>query len=71
MKCELCGPPLVGVGPEPCDGKLTLSTEVGGCLNQYVSEKGLGELITYVEDVYIKFGAPLIRIWRRNCKGIG
>ena len=59
MHCEPCGV-LSGWGGAGAfsDGKLTLSTEVGGWLNQYVSEKELGELINYVDDVYIKFGAP-------------
>ncbi|MGB9854498.1 MAG: FAD-dependent oxidoreductase, partial [Candidatus Bathyarchaeales archaeon] len=59
MNCEPCGL-LSGWGGAGAfsDGKLTLSTEVGGWLNQYVSEKELGELINYVDDVYIKFGAP-------------
>ena len=39
------------------DGKLTLSTEVGGWLNYYVSEKELDELISYVDNIYLKFGA--------------
>jgi len=39
------------------DGKLTLSTEVGGWLNQYVSSKELEELVKHVDDVYLKFGA--------------
>ena len=39
------------------DGKLTLSTEVGGWLNHYVSEKELDELISYVDNIYLKFGA--------------
>ena len=39
------------------DGKLTLSTEVGGWLNQYVTEKELGALVKYVDDIYLKFGA--------------
>jgi uncharacterized FAD-dependent dehydrogenase len=40
------------------DGKLTLSTEVGGWLNQYTSTKELEELVNYVDSVYKKFGAP-------------
>jgi len=40
------------------DGKLTLSTEVGGWLNQYVSTKELEELVNYADKVYLKFGAP-------------
>jgi hypothetical protein len=39
------------------DGKLTLSTEVGGWLNQYVSSKELEELVNYVDSTYLKFGA--------------
>lgn len=40
------------------DGKLTLSTEVGGSLEQYVGEKHLAELIDYIDQIYIHFGAP-------------
>ena len=39
------------------DGKLTLSAEVGGWLNQYVSLRELEELVNYVDGVYLKFGA--------------
>jgi len=39
------------------DGKLTLSTEVGGWLNEYRSEKELSELVDYVDKIYLKFGA--------------
>lgn len=39
------------------DGKLTLSTEVGGWLNQYVSAKELKELVNYADSMYLKFGA--------------
>jgi uncharacterized FAD-dependent dehydrogenase len=39
------------------DGKLTLSTEVGGWLNQYMSEKELGALLNYADSIYLKFGA--------------
>jgi len=39
------------------DGKLTLSTEVGGWLNQYVSSKELEELVDYSDKIYLKFGA--------------
>lgn len=40
------------------DGKLTLSTEVGGWLNEYVPEEKLGQLVEYVDNVYRRFGAP-------------
>jgi len=39
------------------DGKLTLSTEVGGWLGEYVSEKKLKQLINYVDKTYLEFGA--------------
>jgi hypothetical protein len=39
------------------DGKLTLSTEVGGWLNQYLSSKELEELVNYTDGIYQKFGA--------------
>jgi len=39
------------------DGKLTLSAEVGGWLNQYISSKELENLVKYVDSVYLKFGA--------------
>jgi uncharacterized FAD-dependent dehydrogenase len=59
MNCEPCAL-LCGWGGAGAfsDGKLTLSTEVGGWLNQYVSEKELNELINYVDKIYIRFGAP-------------
>ena len=39
------------------DGKLTLSTEVGGWLNEYCTEEQLWGLLKYVDSVYLKFGA--------------
>jgi uncharacterized FAD-dependent dehydrogenase len=39
------------------DGKLTLSTEVGGWLNEYCTEKRLWNLLDYVDKIYLKFGA--------------
>lgn len=40
------------------DGKLTLSPEVGGMLDQYLPAGELQELITYVDRIYLEFGAP-------------
>lgn len=40
------------------DGKLTLSTEVGGWLNKYCSEARLSKLIEYADQTYQQFGAP-------------
>ena len=58
VHCEPCSV-LSGWGGAGAysDGKLTLSTEVGGWLNQYVSNKELAELVKYCDGIYIKFGA--------------
>ncbi len=40
------------------DGKLTLSTEVGGWLGEYMGEQRLQKLVSYVDQIYKKFGAP-------------
>ncbi|MBO8158693.1 NAD(P)/FAD-dependent oxidoreductase [Thermosyntropha sp.] len=40
------------------DGKLTLTTEFGGWLDSYIGKSTLENLITYVDEIYVKFGAP-------------
>jgi len=59
--CQHCEPCSVlsgwGGAGAYSDGKLTLSTEVGGWLNRYVSPKELEALIKYVDGVYLKYGA--------------
>ncbi|HBO83638.1 MAG: FAD-dependent oxidoreductase [Deltaproteobacteria bacterium GWC2_42_11] len=40
------------------DGKLNLSPHVGGSLLDYVDEGGLEDLINYVDEIYLRFGAP-------------
>jgi hypothetical protein len=61
FECVHCEPCLLlsgwGGAGAFSDGKLTLSTEVGGWLNQYVSSKELGELVNHVDGIYLKFGA--------------
>jgi len=61
FECVHCDPCAVlsgwGGAGAYSDGKLTLSTEVGGWLNQYVSSKELEKLVEYVDGVYLKFGA--------------
>lgn len=61
LECVHCDPCKVlsgwGGAGAFSDGKLTLSTEVGGWLNQYMSEKELGALINYADGIYLKFGA--------------
>jgi len=61
MGCVNCDPCslLAGWGGAGAfsDGKLTLSTEVGGWLNEYCTEEQLWGLLKYVDSVYLKFGA--------------
>jgi len=61
FECVHCDPCSVlsgwGGAGAYSDGKLTLSTEVGGWLNQYVSTEELAELVKYCDGIYIKFGA--------------
>ncbi len=40
------------------DGKLTLTTEFGGWLDNYIGKDKLAELIEYVDGVYVENGAP-------------
>jgi uncharacterized FAD-dependent dehydrogenase len=61
LECKHCEPCSIlsgwGGAGAYSDGKLTLSNEVGGWLNQYISEKELSSLVKYVDEIYIKFGA--------------
>ncbi len=40
------------------DGKLTLSPDVGGFLHNFIDVKELTPLMEYVDDSYLRFGAP-------------
>ena len=40
------------------DGKLTLSPEVGGWLGEFIGDDALADLVHYVDDIWIDFGAP-------------
>lgn len=40
------------------DGKLNLSSEVGGVLGEYLGPEELYELIEYADGLYLKYGAP-------------
>lgn len=40
------------------DGKLTLTTEFGGWLNDYINKGKLCSLIEYADQIYVQFGAP-------------
>ena len=51
----VCG--LGGAGAYS-DGKLTLSSQVGGHLKEYIGERATETLIKYVDNIYLRFGAP-------------
>ena len=40
------------------DGKLNLSPEVGGFLSRYIDRDILQSLIIYVDEIYVRYGAP-------------
>ena len=40
------------------DGKLTLTTDFGGWLHNYIGREHLEELISYADDIYVSYGAP-------------
>jgi uncharacterized FAD-dependent dehydrogenase len=62
-RCVLCSPCnlVSGFGGAGAfsDGKLTLSTRVGGRLKELVGFDQAQALIDYVDSIYLKFGAPL------------
>lgn len=62
LGCAKCSPcnMLCGWGGSGAfsDGKLTLSPEVGGWLSEYIGVERLASLIDYVDQLYVKFGAP-------------
>jgi uncharacterized FAD-dependent dehydrogenase len=60
--CALCSPChlVSGFGGAGAfsDGKLTLSTQVGGRLKELVGFEQARALIDYVDSIYLRFGAP-------------
>ncbi|MBE0431520.1 MAG: FAD-dependent oxidoreductase [Dehalococcoidia bacterium] len=60
--CALCSPChlVSGFGGAGAfsDGKLTLSTDIGGRLKELIGTEQTQALIDYVDSVYLKFGAP-------------
>lgn len=62
IQCPGCNPCSIvcgwGGAGAFSDGKLTLSTEVGGFLDEYVSKERLHKLVRYVDDIYLLYGAP-------------
>ncbi|MEM2351860.1 MAG: FAD-dependent oxidoreductase, partial [Thermoproteota archaeon] len=57
IKCNPCSL-LSGWGGAGAfsDGKLTLSTSVGGWLSEYIGEEKLTKMINYVDSVYVRYG---------------
>lgn len=62
IKCPNCSPCSIvcgwGGAGAFSDGKLTLSTEVGGLLGQYIGNPVLAKMIKYIDGIYLKYGAP-------------
>ncbi len=60
-RCILCSPCHVvsGLGGAGAfgDGKLTLTSRVGGHLGEYLGEDRTEALIKQVDDIYLRFGA--------------
>jgi len=69
-KCPIIGKELSCPPCSPCDlvsgwggagafsdGKLTLSPQVGGQLESYLGAEKTADLIRYVDDIYLRFGA--------------
>lgn len=59
-KCINCKPCSItcGIGGAGAfsDGKLTLTSDYGGVLDEYLPKSELKELINYVDSIYVKFG---------------
>lgn len=60
-KCVGCNPCNITTGFAGAgaysDGKLSLSPDVGGMIPEYIGYTKTVELIKYVDDIYLKFGA--------------
>ncbi|MBC7247680.1 MAG: NAD(P)/FAD-dependent oxidoreductase [Actinobacteria bacterium] len=75
-KCETCAITSGWGGAGAfSDGKLSLSPEVGGWLQEYVGTRMLRDLIERVDQLYLEFGAPervygeegdKVEAWRRK-----
>ncbi|KRQ86448.1 Ferredoxin--NADP reductase [Caloramator mitchellensis] len=62
VKCQHCKPCAIvsgwGGAGAFSDGKLTLTTEFGGVLDEYIDTQELNKLINYVDEIYVDFGGP-------------
>ena len=69
--CKICHPCAItsgwGGAGAFSDGKLTLTPEIGGWLEEYIGRERLVEMISYVDSVYVDFGAP-DRVHGQNSK---
>lgn len=59
VKCSPCGI-ICGWGGAGAfsDGKLTLSADVGGFLDEYIGKEAVHKFVRKVDDIYLKYGAP-------------
>ncbi len=59
--CESCSPCNITTGFSGAgafsDGKLILSAEIGGSLNEFVNAGDMAALIQYVDSIYLSYGA--------------
>ncbi|MCG0275126.1 MAG: NAD(P)/FAD-dependent oxidoreductase [Thermosediminibacteraceae bacterium] len=64
IKCLNCDPCSIvngwGGAGAFSDGKLTLTTEFGGWLDEYIPKEKVAELIGYVDRIFLSFGATEI-----------
>ncbi len=71
--CKICHPCAItsgwGGAGAFSDGKLTLTPEIGGWLEEYIGRKRLVETIDYVDSIYVDFGAP-DRVYGEDSKAI-
>lgn len=62
VKCQHCSPCAIvsgwGGAGAFSDGKVTLTTEFGGTLDEYIGKDELIKLIDYVDKIYLEFGGP-------------
>lgn len=60
-ECAFCKPCNISCGFGGAgafsDGKLSLSKDVGGWLEEYIGTEKINEMIKYVDNIYLKFGA--------------
>lgn len=68
VKCKPCGI-MRGFGGAGAfsDGKYNFTTEFGGWLNDYMTDKEVMELIEYVDKINMQYGAPSEYFSTKNC----